>query len=80
MQKKKNPHIREITNEYLKCESERVENYFRKLEKKKEFMGQFAIFYRKFLRQKTDPLFFINIFQEVNNILSRVTYITRQDN
>lgn len=66
-----NPHVREITNEYLKEKRDIVSKFFERF-KKKDLWGHFANFYKNLLRQTTDTKYFINFFQEVNNILATV--------
>jgi hypothetical protein len=67
-----NPHVKEITNEYMKKKSEMVIHFFDKLAYKNNVWGYFAKFYRKLLKQTTDTKYFINFFQEIRNYLALV--------
>ena len=67
-----NPHVKKITNEYMKKKSQTVINFFDKLKKGDDIWGYFGRFYRKLLDQTTDTKYFINFFQEIRNYLATV--------
>lgn len=68
-----NPHVKEITNEYMKKTSLKVIHYFDALLGQNNVWGYFARFYRKLLRQTTDTKYFINFFQEIKDYLATVS-------
>ena len=75
MIKEYNPHVREITNEFMKKKSLKVIHFFDPFIKDKDVWGYFAKFYRKLLKQTTDTKYFINFFQEIRNYLAVVSIL-----
>jgi hypothetical protein len=71
-----NPHVKEITNEYMKKKSQTVIDFFDQFSDKEDVWGYFGRFYKKLLKQTTDTKYFINFFQEVRNYLAVVGKIT----
>lgn len=72
METRRDLHQREVTNKYLQEECEKLKNYFTELETSTNFMGEFANFYKNFLKETKDNTYFIQIFQEVQNVVSTV--------
>jgi hypothetical protein len=67
-----NPHVKEITNEYMTRKSNTVIHYFDRFLDKNDVWGYFAKFYRKLLKQTTDTKYFINFFGDIRNYLTLV--------
>lgn len=74
-----NPHVKEITNEYMKKKSLTVIHYFDRFLSKNDVWGYFAKYYRKLLKQTTDTKYFINFFQEIRNYLAVVGFFYRTE-
>jgi hypothetical protein len=67
-----NPHVKEITNEYMKKKSQTIIHFFDKFKGQSDVWGYFSRFYKKLLNQTTDTKYFINFFQEIRTYLVKV--------